>query len=196
MAVPDGWVATVFARWPGNFFKALHHLGILADVARTRRDVREAKRHQQLADTALVIVHAETRPDQRLEIQAPPAHHPIPLAIGTALDDPRQLLQLRRQQPRRRPAGLAVDQAVGAAFVEPVNPVPQRLPIHAPDTRRITTAHPVVGRRDRQKPPGLSRILGPGRKRSHISRPVVLSQRNRQHQIPSIGVGYLESHKI
>jgi len=37
-----------------------------------------------------------------------------------------------------------------------VNPVAQRLPIHAADAGRVGAAHPVHNRRQRQKPPTLA----------------------------------------
>ena len=84
MGVSGGCAATIFAKCSGKlFFKFLLCPRILADVARARGNMREPERGQQLADAPLVIVHAEARSDQLLEIDAAPAHDPIPFGIGT-----------------------------------------------------------------------------------------------------------------
>jgi hypothetical protein len=44
-------------------------------------------------------------------------------------------------------------------IVKPVNPVAQRLPVHAADPRRFAPVHPVNNRRKRQKAPALAHGL-------------------------------------
>ena len=108
MGVSGGCAATIFAKCSGKlFFKFLLCPRILADVARARGNMREPERGQQLADAPLVIVHAEARSDQLLEIDAAPEHDPIPFGIGTGLDSPRKRRHLRRGVNRRNaPFGL------------------------------------------------------------------------------------------
>lgn len=64
-------------------------------MARPRADVREADLLQQLADRALVIDDPEALLDHPLQVDPAPAHHPVRLAVGTALDDGREGSDLR-----------------------------------------------------------------------------------------------------
>jgi hypothetical protein len=70
-------------------------------MPRTRRDVSEAQGCPELADRALVIVDAIPLADQTLEIKTSPAHHAVPLGIGTGRDDAGQLGHLLRHQAER-----------------------------------------------------------------------------------------------
>src|SRR5215204_2080165 len=63
----------------------------------------------------------------------------------------------------------AVLQPLGAALIEAVHPVAQRLAIHAADARRIRPAHPVQHRRNRQEPPALIGVLRGRRKPPKLS---------------------------
>ena len=49
---------------------------------------------------------------------------------------------------------------LGTVLVKAVHPVSQRLPVHAPDPRRFGAVHPVMNRRQRQKPTGLRAVFG------------------------------------
>lgn len=62
-----------------------------------------------------------------------------------------------------------------------MRPVPQGLPIHAADPRRIGPAHPVVDRRDREQPPRLVGILNLSASRR--TNPASKSSRNRTEAI-------------
>ena len=68
---------------------------------------------------------------------------------------------------------------VGAAFVEPVNPVAQRLAVHAADPRGLLPIHTVENRRQRQKPAALVGVPRPRRKPSQVNGRVVRSKLNR-----------------
>jgi len=53
-------------------------------------------------------------------------------------------------------------------LVEPVRPVPERLPVHAADLCRFGPAHPVQHRCDRQQPAALVRVLPRRRKTAKL----------------------------
>ena len=65
-------------------------------MARPSADVGEAELLQQLSDIALVKVDAEPLGDDALEVDPPPAHDAVFLAIRASLDDLRELSQLLR----------------------------------------------------------------------------------------------------
>jgi hypothetical protein len=87
------------------------------------RGTRRRRRPELLADAALVHRHAEPGLDASLEIDPPPAHHPVALGIGTGLHTCRELGLLlggqaagpapgrrpvrQARQPRRPPSPLA-----------------------------------------------------------------------------------------
>ena len=109
-------------------------------MARARADVREAEPFEKRADMALVILNAKARLDDTLEIDAPPAHHAVVFPVGTCFDDRRQFGLLSRRQARRPALRPIVQKPVGAGGVETVNPVAQRLTIHATDAGRVGAA--------------------------------------------------------
>ena len=84
------------------FFKILQHRRILRRVKGARADVGKPQSLQQPRHRAFVVMRAEALFDPRRQIIPPPTHHPVHLGIGTALDDRRQALQLRRRQLHRR----------------------------------------------------------------------------------------------
>lgn len=59
----------------------------------SRADVGEAEPFHQLADRALVVV-AEALLDHCVEIDPPPAHDVMDIAVGTHLDDGGELREL------------------------------------------------------------------------------------------------------
>ena len=105
-------------------------------MARSRADVGEAELLQELADVALVIVDAEALVDDPLEVDAPPPHDAVLLTIRARLDDLRELGQLLGRQARLGTLRPVVHQALRTRSVEAMNPVAQRLAIHAADLRR------------------------------------------------------------
>jgi hypothetical protein len=62
-------------------FESLDDPFVLSGMTRPRADMREAKLLQELSDTALVEVDAKPFGDDAFEVDPPPAHDPILLAI-------------------------------------------------------------------------------------------------------------------
>ena len=77
------------------FFKRLDDPFVLRRMTRPCADVGEAKLVQQLSDIAGVKVNSEPFGDDPLEVDPPPAHDPVLLAIRSGLDELRDLGQLR-----------------------------------------------------------------------------------------------------
>jgi hypothetical protein len=67
----------------GSFFIGLDDCAVLRGMAWPGAHVGKAQFLQQRRDMALVIVDAETRLDDLLKIDAPPAHHAIDGRVGT-----------------------------------------------------------------------------------------------------------------
>ena len=131
--------------WP-VFFELLDDMGVLRRMLRTRADVAEAELVQQLSDIAGVVVHVEAFLDDALQVDAPPAHDAVNGGVRTLLDDCGQVGLLLGRQPRwwsRRPL---IEKTIGAGRVEPVNPVAQRLAVHAANPRGIGSVHPFPSR--------------------------------------------------
>ena len=63
-------------------------------MARPGADMREAKLLEELSDIARMKVDAEPLSDDVLEVEPPPAHHPVLLTIRPGLDDLCELGQL------------------------------------------------------------------------------------------------------
>ena len=68
-------------------FESLDDPFVLSGMTRPRADMREAKLLQEVSDTALVEVDAKPFGDDAFEVDPPPAHDPILLAIRPGLDD-------------------------------------------------------------------------------------------------------------
>lgn len=143
-------------------------------MARARAHRREAKPLEKLSDIALVKRDAEPQVDHALEVDSPPARHAIDLGVRASFNNLRQFGQLIPRQTRLRPAHPIVDETVRTVSVEPVNPIPQRLAIHAADPGCFATIHPVADRRQRQQPAALVCILRPlGQTPKRLSRKIL-----------------------
>ena len=119
---------------------------------------------------------AEPLGDDALEVDPAPTHDAVYLTIRPGLDDGRELSQLLRRQTRLGTLRPVVDEALGPGAVEPVDPVAQRLAVHAADLGRRSPIHPVPHRSQRQKPSALIDVLrAPGQRPQLLSR-IVLSQ--------------------
>ena len=128
-------------------------------MTRPGADVREAQSLEQLAYGALVILDPEPLFDDALKVDAPPAHHAIDGAIRAGFHDLGKFRLLRSRQPPGISPSAVVLQPGRAMRVEPVHPVPQRLPVHPANLRGLRPAHAVQHGRDRQQSPALVRIL-------------------------------------
>src|SRR5262249_44140381 len=149
----------------GSFFERLDDPLILSRMTRPRTDVGEAELVQQLSDIARMKVDAKPFDNDPLEIDAPPAHDAVPLTIRTRLDNLGELSQLLRRKTRLGPLRPVVDQALRTRGVEAMDPVAQRLAVHAADLRRSAPIHAIPDRRQRQKPPALvDRLRPPGQR--------------------------------
>ena len=71
-------------------------------MLRAHRQAGEAEPAQDLADRTLVQLDAEAARDDGLQVDAAPAHHPMPGQVRTGLDPAFQLGLLRRREPRLR----------------------------------------------------------------------------------------------
>ena len=118
-------------------------------MTRPGADVREAKLLQELSDIARMKVDAEPFGDHALEIDAPSADDAIFLTVRPSLHDLRELSQLFRRQARLGTFRAGVDEALWPQSVEAMNPVAQRLAIHAPYLRRPRPVHSISDRRRR-----------------------------------------------
>lgn len=94
-----------------------------------------------------------------LQIGPPPAHHAVNGRIRTLFNKLRKgLLHLRRQRALEIVAP-ALPQALNAFAIVAVNPVPQRLPVHAAGFRRASPVHSIQHQRNRQYPADNQRVL-------------------------------------
>jgi len=149
--------------------------------------MREAEVLQKLADRPLVIRDAEALGDDALQINPAPTHDAVHEAIRARLDDFRELRLLRVRQPSRLVPAPPILEPFGTALVEPVDPVPQCLTIHAADFRGVRAAHAVQRRRNRQQAPALVRILRRRRKMAQLrGRVTVLDRHNLRHGVTSM----------
>ena len=81
-------------------------------------------------------------------------------AVGTGFDDGGEGRDLIGRKPRRMAFPADVLQTIGAVFVEAVDPVAQRLTVHATDPGRRIPAHPIQHRCQRKQAPALVGVTG------------------------------------
>jgi hypothetical protein len=148
-------------------------------MTRPGAHVREAKLLQELSDIARMKVDAEPFGDDTLEIDAPPPDDAIFLPVRAGLNDLRKLSQLFFRQARLGTFRPVVDEAVRTRSVEAMNPVAQRLAIHAADLRCGASAHPVLDPSQGQKPPAPADVLRSASQRAKLFRRIILSQSHR-----------------
>jgi hypothetical protein len=89
--------------------------------------------------------------------------------IRTGLDEVGPFGLLLWREAGRVAFGPGVFQPVGPVFVEAVNPLAQRLAIHAADPRGFGSAHPVQDRSERQQTPALVGVLRRRRKAAQLT---------------------------
>jgi hypothetical protein len=139
----------------------------------------EAKPLQKLSDIARMKLDAEPFGNDALEVDPPPAHDAVDLTIRAGLDNLCELSQLLHRKARLGALRPVVDEAVRTRSVEAMDPVTQRLPVHAPDLRRGAPIHSIPHRSQRQKPPALVDGLRPTGRRPKLFGRIVLSQSDR-----------------
>jgi hypothetical protein len=108
--------------------------------------VGEAERLQELADCALVITNPEPLEDDALQVDSAPAHHTVDGLVRPSCNEFGYLGPLIIRQARLGTLGPAVQKTLGAMRVEAMDPVAQRLPVHAADPGRLGPVHPVPNR--------------------------------------------------
>src|SRR5271169_2889178 len=160
----------------GSFFKPLDDPLVLSWMTRPGADVREAKFLQQLSDIARMKLNAEPFGNDTLEIDAPPPDDAIFLTVRAGLHDLRKLTQLFLRQTRLRTFRPVVDEAHRTRSVEAMDPVAQRLAIHAADLRRRRPVHSISNRSQRQKTTALADVLRPAGVRAKLFRRIVFPQ--------------------
>lgn len=112
-----------------------------------------------LAAQGLARRNTELLPLPLRQIAKTPAHNAVEVGRGSALDSLCQRRTLVVIEQRRLAGGLAVDQAVGTASVEPNHLVAHDLNSDAADTSRIGTRPAIINRRQRKQPTRLAGIL-------------------------------------
>jgi hypothetical protein len=142
-----------------KFFELRHDPLVLRRVTRAGADVREAELVQELADRALMGGDPEAIEDHPLQVDPTPAHNTMHGSVRTGLDEAGQLGLLLGGEAGRVAFGPGVPKAIGTVRVEPMHPVPQGLPVHAADPRRLRPVHAVQDRCEGQKAPALVGVL-------------------------------------
>jgi hypothetical protein len=147
--------------------------------------MREAELLEQFSNIALVELDAEPLGDDPLEVDPPPAHDAVDLAIRTRLDDLRELSQLIRRKASLGTLRPVVNEALRTRRVEAMDPVMQRSGGPCPDRRRCAAIHSIPDRSQRKKPPALVDALRLSGQRpkllgrivlSHVTRPISILQ--------------------
>jgi len=132
-------------------------------MLRPGADMGEVQFGKQSGYAALGIDDAKALLNHPLQINSPPADNAVDGRIRAGFDNLAKLLHLPIIQHTPPPRAFAVCQTSHSFFVEPVDPIAQRLAVHAADPRRIGPAHPVINRRQSQQPAKLARIaIRPG----------------------------------
>jgi hypothetical protein len=135
--------------------------------------------------------HRDTRLDLRTQVHAAPPNHAVLLQVRPGQDQVLQFLHLLGRQRGRAALVADIAQALNPVRVVAVNPVPQRLAVHAASLRRQQPRMPVQHHGQRQQPP---RLLGIGRPRRRRTKPHAVQlrprDRNRCHAAhPEIDYG-------
>ena len=163
----------------GKFFKRLDDPLVLGGMPRPCADVRKAELLEKLSDVALVERDAEPLGDDALEVHSTPTYDAVYLSIRSGLDDRRELGHLLNRQARLGTLSPVVEESIRPGDVEPMDPVAQRLPVHAADLGRRSAIHSVPNRSQRQKPSALVDVLRPPGQRLQLLSRIVLSQLHR-----------------
>jgi len=160
---------------------------ILVRMTRAHRHAREIQPRHQLADRALVQLHAELLRDLVAQVDQAPAHE---FAFRRrSLPHPRRDLGflLRRQLTRRLAGVVSVFQSGQPAFIVAMHPVAQRLPIHAGAPGRVGSAPTFQNKGNRQHPSRRGDVLAASRRRPQFRWSEIYPRnRNRHLSVPSL----------
>lgn len=174
----------MFASVSGNFFKCLDGALGLTVMAWARRQLAKTHRTQLAAERLVGDADPKLVPQPLAEVDDAPAHDAMNRRYRPALNRRCQRRPMSLVQTRRLPRRLAVDQSVRAIGVELQHPVPDDLPRHPTDLRRLGTRRPVVDRRERQQSAHLIGVLALARRYTDTRRVVVRAQWNRHGETP------------
>src|SRR3954452_7150275 len=165
-------------RWRGDFFKKLQHLRVLGIVTGARRELAIAERAQFPAQRRLADRDPKLLPDPQGQILQAPANHAVDRRHRPTLDNVHQGLALAVVQLAGVARGLAVDQALRAARVEPHNPAPNALQPNAANPRCPGPGAAIIDLGQGQQPPTMTRIPGRFREGPKLGRVIVRTKGN------------------
>ena len=143
-------------------------------MTRPGADMGKTKTFQQSGNMPFVVDDAEALPDHALQINPAPAHHTVTLPIGPGLDQRLQFGLLCPVQTAGWSRMLIIAQAIRPFSIEAVDPVPQRLAVHAAHAGRIRPARPVTDCCQGQKPARSVRLPATRRKSPQIRGRIVI----------------------
>lgn len=145
-------------------------------MARTRLQPGQPELVQPSADRALVHFYGEPSGHLDLQVHASPAHNLVRGWIGSRDNQRFQLSHLCRAQSGRTAGAAMRLQAFDASRVVTMNPVTQRLPVHAALGRSLAARPPFQNQRQRQKPANLRPVRALARMISKVPGRVLRSR--------------------
>ena len=159
----------------GSFFKRLDDPLVLRRMAGPRAHVGEAELLQKLSDIARVEVDAEPLGDDALEVDPPPAHDAVLLAIRPVSTISANSANCSAD---RRGLGPSVQLSIRPSGPEALKRWTQSRSVwrSMPPILAAAAVHPVPHRSQRQKPPALVDVLRPPGQRPKLLGRIVLSQ--------------------
>ena len=118
----------------------------------------QAQPTQHLADRPLVHDHPVPLGNRCRQVEAAPTGHTVDRRIGTGEHQSLQLLHLLRRQCRWTAAAMGIAQPADTIVIIAVNPVAQRLAIHAAGRCRFRPRRSFEHKSDRQYPASLPTV--------------------------------------
>ena len=135
-----------------------------------RLQPRQTHPPQHLGDRPLMHDHPVTVGDHCAQVEAAPSGYPVDRQVGAGKHQSFQVLQLFRRQSRRTTAALGIAQPANAIMIVAVNPVAQRLTIHAARLGRFSSRPALEHQSYRQNPASQPTILAPRRQPAQLYR--------------------------